>query len=275
MFEDEYENAEDIPAAVKHLYTEVDGVHKILSVTQLRSQGDSARLTESLRKERNDHKVTKQKFAAFGDRDPEEILADLDKIDEYKQAAAGKLDDTAINTMVESRITARMAPLERKLTAAEQAVQEKENIITAFQASDNERLIKDHMRESAQAAKVRPLNMDDALDFGLRVLQVVEDDTGTKSVVTRDNIGVTPGIDPSELLVEMQGKRAWWDDSIGAGARGSNGKGAVGGPNPFTHENWNMGSQGKLINTDRKRAEALAKAAGTTIGGGRPKPAEK
>jgi hypothetical protein len=43
--------------------------------------------------------------------------------------------------------------------------------------------------------------------------------------------------------------------------------------NPWTADNWNMTEQGKIYTSDPSRAEQLAKAAGTTVGG--PRPAKK
>jgi hypothetical protein len=73
-------------------------------------------------------------------------------------------------------------------------------------------------------------------------------------------------------LTEMQAKRPhWWGTTSGGGSRGNNGSGGPpSGNNPFSREHWNMTEQGKLIRTNRVRAEQLAKSAGTKIGGGMP-----
>jgi hypothetical protein len=110
--------------------------------------------------------------------------------------------------------------------------------------------------------------LEDALEVAGRMFEVDEDG----KVVTKDEVGVTPGIDAVVWLTEMQNKRPhWWGTTSGGGSRGNNGNnGTTTGNNPFTREHWNMTEQGKLVKTNRARAEQLARSAGTTIGGGMP-----
>lgn len=54
----------------------------------------------------------------------------------------------------------------------------------------------------------------------------------------------------------------------GAGATGSNG--GRNEPNPFSADAWNVTEQGQVVKADAAKAERLAKAAGTTLGGPRP-----
>ncbi len=54
----------------------------------------------------------------------------------------------------------------------------------------------------------------------------------------------------------------------GAGATGSNG--GRNEPNPFSADAWNVTEQGQVVKADAAKAERLAKAAGTTVGGSRP-----
>jgi hypothetical protein len=114
--------------------------------------------------------------------------------------------------------------------------------------------------------------IDDAVILAERQLEVLDDG----NVVTKDKVGVTPGLDPLAWLQEMQSKRPhWWAPSQGGGAGGNRGGGNdFTGPNPFSNEHWNMTAQGKLVMTDPKKAEKMATAAGTSIGGMRPKAAK-
>ena len=69
--------------------------------------------------------------------------------------------------------------------------------------------------------------------------QAIEQEIQDKGLIapriTRDNVGVTPGIDPAVWLSEIQAKRPhWWGEMVGTGA------------------------------------EQMAKSAGTFIGGGKP-----
>jgi hypothetical protein len=74
------------------------------------------------------------------------------------------------------------------------------------------------------------------------------------------------------LLTEMQEtKTHWWPGSQGGGARGSQGGGGFSGKNPWSAEGWNMTEQGSYLKAHGKdRAEKMAQAAGTSLGGRRP-----
>lgn len=265
MFETEYADAESVPSAVKHLYKEVDGKWVLIKPSEIRTVQDIANVQEGLRKEREDHKETKLALRAFGDLDPADVLSKLDRIDELEAAAGGKLDEEKINQIVESRIKAKTAPLERQLSLL---VEERDTLkgqLGDFQKKDKRRTIHDHIRKAATAAKVRDTAMDDALLMGEMVFDI--DEAGR--VVTKDNVGITPGIEPSVWLTEIKTARPhWWPESQGVGATG--GAGGAGGSNPFSHDNWNLTQQGALLSTDRAKAEQMARAAGTTIGGPRP-----
>jgi hypothetical protein len=108
--------------------------------------------------------------------------------------------------------------------------------------------------------------MDDVLMLGERVFEVTDDG----AVVTRDGVGVTPGIAADIWLSEMQDKRPhWWPASTGGGANGGSGNNNFA-KNPFSREHWNLTEQGQAIRTDRAKADRMAQAAGTKIGAGLP-----
>jgi hypothetical protein len=69
----------------------------------------------------------------------------------------------------------------------------------------------------------------------------------------------------------QQKKPHWWPMSRGGGAGGGQGLGDMIN-NPWSADSWNMTAQGRLYNENPTRAKQLAEAAGTTIGGPRPKP---
>ena len=93
------------------------------------------------------------------------------------------------------------------------------------------------------------------------------------NVVTRDGVGVAPGLDADAWLGELQERKPhWWPASQGGGARGTGGGGGFQGKNPWTAEGWNMTEQGKLLRDKGKEyADRMAAAAGTTVGGSKPK----
>ncbi|WP_044156040.1 hypothetical protein [Escherichia coli] len=104
--------------------------------------------------------------------------------------------------------------------------------------------------------------------YGTSVFEVGEDG----SVVTKDGVGVTPGLKPEAWLSDMKERRPhWWPAWQGAGSRGGRG-GPGGGDNRFTAGAWGVTEQGKIASADPAKAERLAKAAGTTLGGAKPTP---
>lgn len=260
-----YNNEDEIPSEYLPLFSQQGDKWILTGVAGLKTDADILRLQESLRKERDDHKATKAKLSGFNGLSAEEVQAKLDRIEELEAAAAGKIDETKLNEMVEARIRTRTAPLERKINLLEQDVKTKEEALAESTKKDKTRTIHDQIRKAAKAAKLRESAIEDALVLGERILDVDENN----NVVTRDNVGVTPGVSPEVWLTEQQQTRPhWWPESVGAGASGGNGKGGT--VNPFTFENWNMTEQGRLVRENRSKAEQMAKAAGTTIGGFKP-----
>jgi len=265
-----HDTVDEIDEAFRPLYTERDGKFVLTGVEGVKTQADIDRLQGALTKERNDHKAVKDRYGVLGDLDPVDVLAKLDKLPELEAAAEGKLDENKINEIAESRVRTKLAPVERerdqlktKLEATEGRVGELEGVIRS-------RDIKDNVMSAALKGKVIETALEDVLMLADRVFEVGEDG----SVTTKDGVGVTPGISPEAWLQEMQSKRPhWWPSSEGGGAKGGNGGGGGFANNPWSAEHWNMTTQGQLINQDRQKAEQMAKAAGTTIGG--PKPAPK
>ena len=266
------DSLDGVPEALHGFYVERDGKFH-LQVTGLPTQANVTRLEEAIRKERADHKTTKDNLNRItnnGARTVDDVVADLDRIPEL-EAGQGQIDDDKINTIVESRVRTRVAPIERERDTLKAQVGEKDKVIEGHEARERTRTIHDKVREDATKAKVLPEAIEDALLLADRIFEVTEE----RRVVTRDNVGVTPGIEPSVWLTDVQKTRPhWWGPSSGGGAGGNRGGGGDANKNPVTHENWNLTEQGALVQADRPKAEQMAKAAGTTIGGQRP-PARK
>ena len=257
---------DDIDEPYRTLYTERNGKFEITGIEGMKTQGDVDRLQTALTKERNDHKAVKDKFAPLANFDVTEVLGKLDRFGELEEAAKGKLDDAKIEELVGKRIGSKLGPVERERDTYKTQLAEAATKIQQYEARETQRTIFDKIREAATSAKILPEALDDALLLAERVFEVTEDGR----VVTKDNVGVTPGIEASVWFNELQTKRPhWWGPSVGGGAGGSKTPG--GGNNPWTAEHWNLTEQGKILTTNRSRAEQLAKSAGTSIGG--PKPA--
>lgn len=263
------DNLDDVDSAFHALYTERGGKYEFSGVEGMKTQADVERVQTALAKERADHKTVKDQLASItAGRKPEEVVALLDKLPELEAAAAGKIDDEKLNSIVEGRIKSRLAPLERELGQVKTQLAEKDQAIQQFTQKDKTRLIHDSVRQAAAGAKILPEAFDDAILLADRIFEVDE----TNRVVAKDGVGVTPGIDPVVWFTDLQSKRPhWWGASVGGGA-GGNRQGQQGSTNPWTHEHWNMTEQGKIYTASPDRATQMAKQAGTTIGGQKPAP---
>lgn len=263
------DSLDDIPTEIHGEYIERNGKYE-LQVEGMKTQADLDRISQALTKERNDHKGLQQRVSLLGDKKIEDVVTILDRVPELEAAAAGKLDDKAIDQMVETRIKTRLAPIERERDQLKTQVADLGGKVGDYEKKDKKRTIHDKVRAAAVKVKLMPEAVDDALMLADRHFEVEE---GTGKAITRDGVGVTPGLEAEAWLTDLKDKRPhWWGASSGGGARGSGG-GNNGTVNPFTAENWNMTEQGNLVKNDRAKAEQLAKAAGTSIGG--PKPAAK
>jgi len=260
------DSIDDLPEEVKKEYVEKNGKFE-LQVEGMKTQTDVDRLQGALTKERNDHKTVRERLGLLGDRKIEDVLQILDRVPELEAAAAGKLDETKLNELVEGRIKTKLAPVEREKGQLAQRVQELSGVLEQYQTKEKVRTIHDAVRDAVGKAQgFQSSAVEDALLYAERMLEVGEDGR----VTTRDGVGVTPGIEASVWLSEMQAKKAhWWGPSQGGGA-GGNRSGAGTGGNPWSAEGWNMTEQGRILKENRSRAEQLAKSAGTSIGGPRP-----
>lgn len=264
----QYDNLDEVPEAHRELYTERNGRFEFTGVEGVKTQADIDRLTTSLTKERDTHKATKAQISAWAalGGTPEEIQQKLDRIAELEAAAEGKLDEGKLNQLVEGRIKSKTAPIERERDGLKGQLAEANAKIEQYEARERQRSIHDAVRTAATKHKLLDTAVEDALFLAERMFEVDEEGR----VVTRDGVGVTPGVEAHVWLTEMQQKRPhWWGPSQGGGGRPGTGGG--GGANPFTAAGWNMTEQGRLVRENPDRANQLARAAGTTIGG--PKPA--
>lgn len=259
------DNLDELDAAFHPLYTEQEGKFVLTGVEGMKTDADIAKLNTALVKERGAHKVTKEKFALLGDLDIVDVLAKLDKIPELEAAAAGKLDDAAIQTIVETRLKARLSPVERLLDQEKAKRTELEGKVSEFTAKEKREIIRASLLTAATAAKVLPHAIDDVLNAGVHLFEV--DETG--AVVAKEGSGITTGIDTTVWLSDVLPKKPHWQgQTSGGGAQGSSGSSA--GKNPWTADNWNMTEQGKIVRENPTRAEQLAKLAGTRVGGTKP-----
>lgn len=263
-----------VPEKYQSLYIEKDSKYVIdVTVKGMKPEIEVTRVHEALRKERTDHGTTKTKLKPFETLgDLETVQAQLARIPELEIAAEGKIDEKKIDKLVETRINQRLAPVQRERDTFKTQFEESQKTIDSFKTQDKTRKIHDAVRAQASKVKLRGEALEDALMLAERHLEVRDDDS---AVVVRDGVGVTAGVDPATWMTEMQTKRPhWFGESVGGGAGGNSGN-VSGTQNPFSNETWNLTAQGKIYNENPQRAENLARAAGTTIGGGKPAPKRK
>lgn len=265
-----YSSKEEIPQGYEDLYTEVGGEWVCTGVEGMKTQDDIDRLQTALQKERTEHKDTKKRYSSLADYDLDEVVEKLDSYDELKaRAESNGASDEKINELAEARLKTRLGPVERENKQLKEQLAERDEKLTSFEQKDRQRLIKDHLTDACRKKKIRDEAMDDVLMYGDRVFDI-EGEGDNARVITKDGVGVTPGIDAQVWLTEMQDKRPhWWGPSQGGGSRGGQG-GGQGGANPWSKEGWNMTEQSKMYRENAERAEQMAKAAGTSIGGRRP-----
>lgn len=260
------DNLDGLAPEVAAEYVERDGKFHI-QVEGMKTQADVDRLSASVTAARNEAKTVKDRLALLGDRKVEDVVAQLDRIPELEAAASGKLDETKLNELVEGRLKTRVAPLERELTTVKTQLAEKDKVIEQFSGKEKTRTIHDQIRVAAKESGLLEEAIEDALLLGDRVFDLTEDGR----TVVKEGSGYSAGLAPKDWLIDIQTKRPhWWGPSGGGGAGGNRGGAGSGMVNPWSADNWNMTEQGKIYNADPTRAEQLAKAAGTTIGGSRP-----
>jgi hypothetical protein len=281
MLKTVYDNKEDIPAGYEELYTEKNGKWELTGVQGVKTQADVDRVQQALVKERNDHKTTKEALKAFEGLDPEAVHAQATELEEAKaQLEAvkdGKLDETKLEPLIEARVKQRVAPVERdkaalakKLEDANKLLGVKDTEIGGLKSTIVTGNVERSIRDAAVAAKVLTPAIGDVVLRGSRIFEVTEDNR----IITKDNVGVTPGLTPTEWLKdEVEKSPHWWPASVGGGSQGGGAqKGTyTGANNPWSKEGWNLTKQGALIKSlGEEKAAAIAQQAGSKIGATHP-----
>jgi hypothetical protein len=262
-----YDKQEDIPEAFRELYTERNGKWELTGIEGIKTQEDVTRLETALTKERADHKATKDKLSPFKDMNAEEVLAKLDRMEELEAAAGGKVDEAKLDEIVEKRLKARVAPLDRKIADLTTKLTEVEASKTAAEGKLTKRSIADEVRSAALKAKIVDTALDDVLLLADTMFTMREDG----KIVVRDDAPFSPGLDANTWVNDLKEKRPhWWPASKGAGSGGGNSIDG-GGTNPWSAKGWNMTAQGTILREKgEEHAKRLAESVGSSVGAIRP-----
>lgn len=271
-----YEKQDEIPENYRDLFEERGGQWILSQVEGVKTDADIARLERAASQERDAHRQTKEKLDGFkkysdlGELD--EVQEKLDRLEELEAQAeaAGDREDKAKGGSAAQIEAARQRremeretrKLRREIEAEREERKTEQEELASFRRQRDESRIVEAAMKVARARKVPLDEVElDVRDAVLRHLSLDGDD-----VVTRD------GKQDVEAWFEDELRRrpSWNPTSRGGGGRGSGGEGL--GENPWTDSGWNMTKQGQIVREDPKRAERMAAAAGTTVGGRRPTP---
>ena len=291
-----YETKENIPAAYAELYTERDGKWHLSGVKGLKTQADVDAVHTGLVKERGEHKTTKSSLANWRKltnpetqqpfEKPEDVQTLLDSLPELKTAAeaGGSKSAEAVARQVEAAKKTLETTMGRELTTLKDSNAKLTAKVEAFESNLRITALRKAAMDAAtdtnsKLGRFNPDALEDMLLYAERHLEVDEErdeETGDliiKGVHTRDGVGVTPALGAAAWLAEMQPKKGhWYMPSEGTGPRGS-GSGFNGAGNPWGGDSWNVTEQGRYVRQHgMEKANQMAKAAGTTVGGPRPAP---
>lgn len=257
-----YAKQEDIPAGFESLYTEVNGEYVLTEVDGLTSDADVARLTESLRKEREDHKKAKDAARAVtsvlesANISVDDLGGALDELSAFRESGTKPADTTKLNMEI-SQLRRTNADLTKSVEGLTT-----EN--TGFKQANTQRTIHDALSKAAANSGIKDVAVLEDIQLYGSLFSI---DEATGGVVTRDGF-----MQPEVWLSDMKEKRPhWWPLNEGGGGTGGKG-GPTQGANPWAAKTWNVTQQAQMYKENSTRAEQMAKTAGTTIGG--PKPAQ-
>jgi hypothetical protein len=275
-----YETPEEIPDGFAELYAERGGKMELVGIEGVKTQSDIDRIQGALVKERTEHKAAKDALTKFSGIDPDVIHTQLAELDETKAklealAPGGKLDETKLEPVIEARVKRAVGPVERDLNVAKRTIDdlnkklvEKDTEVGTLKGTLTTSAIERSIRDAAMGSKMVSTAIEDAVLQANRVFEVTE----SGDVVTKDGVGVTPGIKAVDWLKDMQEKRPhWWPQSQGGGA-GLGGRGGIPNraDNPWSKEGWNLTKQGQLVRSDANKAAEIAKSVGSFVGATHP-----
>lgn len=250
------DSIEDLAEPLREHYRE-EGGKFYLEAEGLRPASDVEKLTNALNAERKVTKEHKDKASIweskFTGKSPEEIFAQLERIPLLEAESQGKVDAKKHETIVETTVKQRMAPLEHENVRLRQTVVEREQEIAQFKANDRRRTIHDAVRavaakegfqESAYSSPEGALMLLAERHFTINSVGDV--------VVADDSKFLTPGLAVREALVETKNHYPYLvKQSLGGGASGSNGSAGNGSAGNVFKSN-NMTDRAKFMRENAK-----------------------
>jgi len=254
-----FESQGDVPEALADFYVEKNGkyvlqVEGINSIEAIESTLKSERGQRSEAEKRA--KEAEAKMAKLGDKDVDDVLKQLDEIEELRARAEGGKDEAAIEKLVQLRMARDLNPLKRERDQLQSQLAEATAKAEALDSSIKTSKIDSAIGTNAQKAGVIGEAVDDVMNYR-HLFEVAPDG----AVVTRDGVGVTPGIGVDSWMADMKDKRPhWFPPAVGGGARGNNG--AASGGNPFAKGKFNLAEVSRIMKESPDKAQSLAQQAG-------------
>lgn len=261
-----YESSEEIPEGYADLYVERDGKFELAEVEGIKTTADIERLDKALKAERAEHAKTKTRVKAFGAYTPEQIEEMTTQLEEMKAQleAGGKPDAAALDKLVEAKLPAHLKPLQRKI---EELQAEREALATENQGLKGDKIrrgLRDLVTLTLGTKKMQSVDRRAEPDIELwaeRVLTLDEDG----KFVTKEGVGLTPGMSLEEALIEVQAsgvRPLWFKGNTPAGAQDGGDKKVVsGGDNPFDAKTWSSTKAASIVKANPGEAKRLARAA--------------
>lgn len=256
ILDSELSSLEGVDKAYHPLYTERDGKWLLTGVKGYTPE-DREKTAGALKRERenastyaNEAKALRPWKTLFGDKKPEDIQAQLERIEELELAAKGKLDESELEKRVAARLDAAKRPFQRQLDEASQKLTAAEQRIQAYERAEERAAIRAEIQRAASASGALP----DAYAEGGGLLAVLEgalevevevDSEGRRklgAVRSRDGAGYPSGLDVGKLLQQVQTKQGYfWGPSKGGGARPGEPGARGGGSGTQTQNPWKPG----------------------------------
>jgi hypothetical protein len=260
ILDPELATLDGLDKALHPLYTPKDGKF-VFSGLKGYDPGATTKLQAVVEKERSNASTAANALkpwkTLFGDKDPQAIQAELDRVEEYKLAAKGKLDEKDLEERVTARLSSATKPLERKLNEASEKLAAAEQKLAQHEAAAKRSAVRGEVAKHALESGALPEAYGEGgglLAVCEGVLEVTEDG----KVVSRDGCGYPAGLEVPALLQQIQAKQGYfWGTSKGTGANAGNGgpRVAGGGKNPWLPESRNRTEQLRI----KRENPALAK----------------
>lgn len=262
------ENLDELPESIdpRTLFTEKNGKFELTGIEGVKTPADIERLQKALQKEREDHRKARERAALLGEMTPEDFQAMQDELEELRaqEPGKGRPSKEAIDKLVQVEIAKLSRPGQKLVEAAQARVRELEEQLGMLMGEKRQRTLQDMIRAATTGEKgvpIRPEALEDVELYFQRVMEFGEDG----QPVTRDGVGVEPGLSPRELLLAIQtgGNRPhWFKESQSAGAGSKNGpSGLPGGVNPFSDDTWNATDASKIARDNPALAKRLISTA--------------